>query len=63
MLAIDHTRDTLVGDPFIRGVSGGEKKRLSVIETMATRAHVVAYDNSTRGLDSSTAVSIFGIGP
>jgi ATP-binding cassette, subfamily G (WHITE), member 2, SNQ2 len=57
MLAIEHVRDTLVGDAFIRGVSGGERKRVSVAETMATRAHVVAYDNSTRGLDSSTAVS------
>jgi ATP-binding cassette, subfamily G (WHITE), member 2, SNQ2 len=57
MLSITHTRDTLVGNEFIRGISGGEKKRLSIAEMMATRAHVVSYDNSTRGLDASTAVS------
>lgn len=26
MFGIEHTRDTLVGDEFIRGVSGGERK-------------------------------------
>ena len=56
MLNIVHTRQTLVGNAFVRGVSGGERKRVSILEMMATRAHVVSYDNSTRGLDASTAV-------
>jgi ATP-binding cassette subfamily G (WHITE) protein 2 (SNQ2) len=30
MLNIAHTRDTLVGNAFVRGVSGGERKRVSV---------------------------------
>ncbi|KAF6819474.1 ABC drug exporter [Colletotrichum plurivorum] len=57
MFGIDHTKDTLVGDEHIRGVSGGERKRVSLAETMATRASVVCWDNSTRGLDASTALS------
>jgi ABC-type multidrug transport system ATPase subunit len=48
--------DTIVGNGFIRGVSGGERKRVSIIETLATAASVTAWDNSTRGLDASTAV-------
>lgn len=38
MLNIEHTRDTLVGDEFVRGVSGGERKRVSIAEMMATGA-------------------------
>ncbi|KAF5375215.1 hypothetical protein D9758_000491 [Tetrapyrgos nigripes] len=56
MLNISHTRETLVGDEFVRGVSGGERKRVSIAEMMATRARVQCWDNSTRGLDASTAL-------
>ncbi|KAF9003771.1 hypothetical protein BDZ89DRAFT_1080859 [Hymenopellis radicata] len=56
MLNISHTAQTLVGDEFVRGVSGGERKRVSIAEMMATRARVQSWDNSTRGLDASTAL-------
>lgn len=56
MLGISHTKNTLVGDAQVRGVSGGERKRVSIAEMMATRASVLAWDNSTRGLDASTAL-------
>ncbi|KAF8913195.1 pleiotropic drug resistance ABC transporter [Gymnopilus junonius] len=56
MLNISHTKNTLVGDEFVRGVSGGERKRVSIAEMMATRARVQCWDNSTRGLDASTAL-------
>ncbi|KAI0469136.1 putative ABC multidrug transporter [Xylaria cf. heliscus] len=54
-LGIYHTMDTAVGDEFIRGVSGGERKRVSLAEVMATEASVQCWDNSTRGLDASNA--------
>ena len=53
---IESTLDTLVGDEFVRGVSGGEKKRVSIAEATVTKASVQAWDNSTRGLDASTAL-------
>ncbi|ETW86763.1 ABC transporter [Heterobasidion irregulare TC 32-1] len=56
MLNISHTAQTLVGNEFVRGVSGGERKRVSIAEMMATRARVQCWDNSTRGLDASTAL-------
>ncbi|KAI9836324.1 MAG: hypothetical protein M1837_003412 [Sclerophora amabilis] len=56
MFNIEHTRDTIVGNPFMRGVSGGERKRVSIAEMMATSATVCAWDNTTRGLDASTAL-------
>jgi ATP-binding cassette, subfamily G (WHITE), member 2, SNQ2 len=56
MLNITHTENTLVGDSFVRGVSGGERKRVSIAEMMTTRARVQCWDNSSRGLDASTAL-------
>jgi ATP-binding cassette, subfamily G (WHITE), member 2, SNQ2 len=55
LLNISHVSDTLVGDEFVRGISGGEKKRVSIGEMMSTRACVQCWDNPTRGLDASTA--------
>ncbi|KAG9127487.1 hypothetical protein FRC07_013165 [Ceratobasidium sp. 392] len=56
VFGLRHTFDTPVGDESIRGVSGGEKKRVSIAEMMATRARIGCWDNSTRGLDASTAL-------
>lgn len=40
----------------MRGVSGGERKRVSVAEMLLAGAPLAAWDNSTRGLDSATAL-------
>ena len=53
---IEHTMKTKVGDSMIRGVSGGEKKRVSIAEAMITKASTQCWDNSTKGLDASTAL-------
>lgn len=53
---IEHTLGTKVGDEFVRGVSGGERKRVSIAEAMITRASVQGWDNSSKGLDASTAL-------
>ena len=56
MFGIRHTDKTLVGNEYTPGVSGGERKRVSIAETLATKSTVVCWDNSTRGLDASTAL-------
>ena len=53
---IEHALGTKVGNELIRGVSGGEKKRTSIAEAMVTKASTQCWDNSTRGLDASTAL-------
>ncbi|KAI9792877.1 MAG: hypothetical protein M1833_000989 [Piccolia ochrophora] len=55
-MSVAHTSDTKVGNEYVRGVSGGERKRVSIIECLATRGSVFCWDNSTRGLDASTAL-------
>ncbi|KAL6409296.1 ATPase [Ilyonectria robusta] len=52
---LSHTYNTKVGNDFIRGVSGGERKRVSLAEMVLSGSPFTAWDNSTRGLDSATA--------
>ena len=56
MFNIEHTRKTIVGNSFVRGVSGGERKRVSIAEMLVSNACILSWDNSTRGLDASTAL-------
>ncbi|KAF7717438.1 Uncharacterized protein PECH_000929 [Penicillium ucsense] len=56
MFNIEHTANTVIGNQFIRGVSGGERRRVSIAEMFSTAACILSWDNSTRGLDASTAL-------
>ena len=51
IFGLKHVKGTKVGDAWIRGVSGGQKKRVSLSEALATRSLVNCWDNSTRGLE------------
>lgn len=53
---LSHTYNTKVGNDFVRGVSGGERKRVSIAEMALSGSPLAAWDNSTRGLDSATAL-------
>ncbi|KAK9475786.1 ABC-2 type transporter-domain-containing protein [Lipomyces japonicus] len=56
IFGLSHTFNTIVGNDYFRGVSGGERKRVSLAEVFAGRAKLISWDNSTRGLDASTAL-------
>ncbi|KAK3347296.1 ATP-binding cassette transporter [Lasiosphaeria hispida] len=53
---ISHTVNTKVGNDFVRGVSGGERKRVTIAEATLSNAPFQCWDNSTRGLDAANAV-------
>lgn len=53
---LSHTYNTKVGNDFVRGVSGGERKRVSIAEMALACSPISAWDNSTRGLDSASAL-------
>ncbi|RLV95118.1 Multidrug resistance protein CDR1 [Spathaspora sp. JA1] len=53
---LSHTRHTNVGNDFVRGVSGGERKRVSIAEVSLSGAKIQCWDNATRGLDAATAL-------
>ncbi|KOG98875.1 ATP-binding cassette multidrug transporter PDR11 DI49_2765 [Saccharomyces eubayanus] len=58
---LSHVKKTYVGNDYVRGVSGGERKRISIIETFIANGSVYLWDNSTKGLDSATALEFLSI--
>jgi ABC-type multidrug transport system ATPase subunit/ABC-type multidrug transport system permease subunit len=56
VFGLSHTSNTKVGNDFVRGVSGGERKRVSIAEMFISRCRIGAWDNSTRGLDAASAL-------
>lgn len=56
VFGLSHTINTKVGNDFVRGVSGGERKRVSIAEVALSGSPLQCWDNSTRGLDSATAL-------
>ncbi|KAL2812679.1 ATP-binding cassette transporter [Aspergillus cavernicola] len=56
VFGLSHTYNTKVGNDYVRGVSGGERKRVSIAEMALAATPFGAWDNSSRGLDSATAL-------
>lgn len=50
-----------IGTEFIRGVSGGERKRCSIGMELITSPTLLFLDEPTTGLDSNTANSIISL--
>lgn len=61
MFNLKQAAETKLGDDLIRGVSGGERKRVSLAEAFIGGCPLQSWDNSTRGLDSSTALTFITI--
>eukprot|EP00189_Rhodosorus_marinus_P009860 CAMPEP_0184740756 /NCGR_PEP_ID=MMETSP0315-20130426/3753_1 /TAXON_ID=101924 /ORGANISM="Rhodosorus marinus, Strain UTEX LB 2760" /LENGTH=1400 /DNA_ID=CAMNT_0027210617 /DNA_START=206 /DNA_END=4408 /DNA_ORIENTATION=+ len=58
-LGIGHTLDTPVGDASLRGVSGGERKRVTIAEAIcSTLGSLFFMDNISKGLDAATTLDI-----
>ncbi|PPS01832.1 hypothetical protein GOBAR_AA18807 [Gossypium barbadense] len=58
ILGLDLCADTLVGDEMLKGISGGQKKRLTTGELLVGPARVLFMDETSNGLDSSTTYQI-----
>ncbi|KAJ5629998.1 ATP-binding cassette transporter [Penicillium herquei] len=70
LMGLDHVAGVRIGNDHIRGISGGQRRRVSLAEAFCTRARSISvvdwvdltlfslfcFDNPTRGLDSSTAI-------
>jgi len=57
-LGLSKCRDTIIGGFFRRGVSGGERKRVSVGHELLINPSVLLLDEPTSGLDSTTAMRL-----
>lgn len=54
-LGISHIADRYIGLPGRRGISGGEKRRVSIAQEMVTSPSILFLDEPTSGLDSYNA--------
>lgn len=57
-LGLSRCRDSPVGGHIVRGVSGGERKRVSIGQEMLINPSLLLLDEPTSGLDSTTALRI-----
>ncbi|PON81569.1 hypothetical protein TorRG33x02_226070, partial [Trema orientale] len=58
ILGLEICADTIVGDVTRRGISGGQKKRVTVGEMLVGPAKVLLMDEISTGLDSATTYQI-----
>ncbi|VFQ84640.1 unnamed protein product [Cuscuta campestris] len=58
ILGLDTCANTLVGDEMLKGISGGQKKRLTTGELLVGSLRVLLMDEISTGLDSSTTYQI-----
>ncbi|XP_028554085.1 ABC transporter G family member 25 isoform X1 [Dendrobium catenatum] len=54
-LGLTDCTETAIGGAFVRGVSGGERKRVSIGHEMLLNPSVVVVDEPTSGLDATAA--------
>ena len=57
-LGLTRCKDSIIGGPRLRGVSGGERKKVSVGQEMLINPSLLLLDEPTSGLDSTTAQRI-----
>lgn len=57
-MGLDICADTLVGDAMHRGISGGQKKRVTTGEMIVGAAKALFMDEISTGLDSATTYQI-----
>jgi ABC-type multidrug transport system ATPase subunit len=59
LVGLDHVQDTVVGNADIRGVSGGQKRRVKVLEqAVGDQVVCVLLDEITNGLDAASAYQV-----
>ncbi|RZR74815.1 hypothetical protein BHM03_00043912 [Ensete ventricosum] len=55
-LGLERCQDTIIGGSFVRGVSGGERKRVCIGNEIIMNPSLLFLDEPTSGLDSTTAL-------
>ena len=54
-LRLEECRKTVIGGELVKGISGGQKKRVNIGLSLITRPPILFLDEPTTGLDSAMA--------
>eukprot|EP00403_Amphidinium_massartii_P011216 CAMPEP_0178424242 /NCGR_PEP_ID=MMETSP0689_2-20121128/28108_1 /TAXON_ID=160604 /ORGANISM="Amphidinium massartii, Strain CS-259" /LENGTH=649 /DNA_ID=CAMNT_0020045871 /DNA_START=81 /DNA_END=2030 /DNA_ORIENTATION=- len=57
-MGLDSCKDTRVGNEFVKGLSGGQKRRLSLAVALIKKPDLIFLDEPTSGLDAASAAKI-----
>ncbi|XP_019052049.1 PREDICTED: ABC transporter G family member 22-like isoform X1 [Nelumbo nucifera] len=57
-LDLERCQNTIIGGAFVRGISGGERKRVCIGNEILLNPSLLFLDEPTSGLDSTTALRI-----
>ncbi|CAG8478565.1 1426_t:CDS:10 [Diversispora eburnea] len=55
---LERVADSKIGTVFVRGVSGGEKRRCAIASQVITLPNIIFLDEPTTGLDSAAAYNV-----
>jgi len=61
LFGLSKCKNTKVGNPIKRGLSGGEKKRLNIANEMIGGPTLIFLDEPTSGLDATTSLDILSM--
>ncbi|KAE8198143.1 hypothetical protein CF328_g3636 [Tilletia controversa] len=57
-LGLSHVAQNMIGTPIQRGISGGQKRRVTIGNSLVTLPKILLLDEPTSGLDSNTAYEV-----
>ncbi|EGC35111.1 hypothetical protein DICPUDRAFT_55375 [Dictyostelium purpureum] len=57
-LGLSHTSNTIIGNQFFRGISGGQKRRVTIANEFTKCPNMILMDEPTTGLDSATSYNV-----
>uniref|UniRef100_A0A165YS51 ABC transporter domain-containing protein n=1 Tax=Daucus carota subsp. sativus TaxID=79200 RepID=A0A165YS51_DAUCS len=60
-LGLERCQDSMIGGSYVRGISGGEKKRVCIGNEIIMNPSLLFLDEPTSGLDSTTALRIIQV--
>ena len=60
-MGLNDCAETMIGSESVKGISGGEKRRVSIAIQLLSKPKILFLDEPTSGLDSTTSVAVLGL--